>query len=296
MIFKDYYNLLGLETTRVSIDEIKSAYRIAAKKYHPDLNIGDDKAEEKIKDINEAYRILSVPSTKRKYDRTWNSHNIKMKQKDLKGKESIFQIFLGSVDNNFEKTQTLSSIRGEDVETEIKIPLEEAYFGTEKKIALKDVTGKSKVFTINIPKGIKDGEKIRLIGQGKNGRNGGKNGDLYIKIDIQNNKKFKLDGVDLYTDLLITPSEASLGARVTLSTIDSETKIYIPKGIQSGERLKIPNKGYYNEQGKRGDLVAEVKIIVPRELTKEEEELYKKLLEVGMQKTSYVYNHRRGVS
>ena len=281
MIFKDYYNLLGLETTRVSIDEIKSAYRIAAKKYHPDLNIGDDKAEEKIKDINESYRILSVPSTKRKYDRTWNSHNIKMKQKDLKGKESIFQIFLGSVDNNFEKTQTLSSIRGEDVETEIKIPLEEAYFGTEKKIALKDVTGKSKVFTINIPKGIKDGEKIRLIGQGKNGRNGGKNGDLYIKIDIQNNKKFKLDGVDLYTDLLITPSEASLGARVTLSTIDSETKIYIPKGIQSGERLKIPNKGYYNEQGKRGDLVAEVKIIVPRELTKEEEELYKKLQEVS---------------
>lgn len=281
MIFKDYYNLLGLETTRVSIDEIKSAYRIAAKKYHPDLNIGDDKAEEKIKDINEAYRILSVPSTKRKYDRTWNSHNIKMKQKDLKGKESIFQIFLGSVDNNFEKTQTLSSIRGEDVETEIKIPLEEAYFGTEKKIALKDVTGKSKVFTINIPKGIKDGEKIRLIGQGKNGRNGGKNGDLYIKIDIQNNKKFKLDGVDLYTDLLITPSEASLGARVTLSTIDSETKIYIPKGIQSGERLKIPNKGYYNEQGKRGDLVAEVKIIVPRELTKGEEELYKKLQEVS---------------
>ena len=281
MIFKDYYNLLGLETTRVSIDEIKSAYRIAAKKYHPDLNIGDDKAEEKIKDINEAYRILSVPSTKRKYDRTWNSHNIKMKQKDLNGKESIFQIFLGSVDNNFEKTQTLSSIRGEDVETEIKIPLEEAYFGTEKKIALKDVTGKSKVFTINIPKGIKDGEKIRLIGQGKNGRNGGKNGDLYIKIDIQNNKKFKLDGVDLYTDLLITPSEASLGARVTLSTIDSETKIHIPKGIQSGERLKIPNKGYYNEQGKRGDLVAEVKIIVPRELTKEEEELYKKLQEVS---------------
>ncbi len=281
MIFKDYYNLLGLETTRVSIDEIKSAYRIAAKKYHPDLNIGDDKAEEKIKDINEAYRILSVPSTKRKYDRTWNSHNIKMKQKELKGKESIFQIFLGSVDNNFEKTQTLSSIRGEDVETEIKIPLEEAYFGTEKKIALKDVTGKSKVFTINIPKGIKDGEKIRLIGQGKSGRNGGKNGDLYIKIDIQNNKKFKLDGVDLYTDLLITPSEASLGARVTLSTIDSETKIYIPKGIQSGERLKIPNKGYYNEQGKRGDLVAEVKIIVPRELTKEEEELYKKLQEVS---------------
>lgn len=281
MIFKDYYNLLGLETTRVSIDEIKSAYRIAAKKYHPDLNIGDDKAEEKIKDINEAYRILSVPSTKRKYDRTWNSHNIKMKQKDLKGKESIFQIFLGNVDNNLEKTQTLSSIRGEDVETEIKIPLEEAYFGTEKKIALKDVTGKSKVFTINIPKGIKNGEKIRLIGQGKNGRNGGKNGDLYIKIDIQNNKKFKLDGVDLYTDLLITPSEASLGARVTLSTIDSETKIYIPKGIQSGERLKIPNKGYYNEQGKRGDLVADVKIIVPRELTKEEEELYKKLQEVS---------------
>ena len=103
MVFKDYYKLLGLETPRVSIDEIKSAYRIAAKKYHPDLNVGDSLAEEKIKEINEAYRTLSVPSSKRKYDRTWNTHNLRERQKNLKGKESIFQIFLGNVENEPEK-------------------------------------------------------------------------------------------------------------------------------------------------------------------------------------------------
>mgnify|MGYP000611140528 FL=1 len=203
------------------------------------------------------------------------------RQKNLKGKESIFQIFLGNVENEPEKIKEQEPIRGKDIETEINVSLEEAYFGTEKKIALKDVNGRSKVFSINIPKGIRNGEKIRLIGQGKDGANGGKSGDLYIKIDIQNSKNFRLNGMDIYTDLLITPWEASLGTRVNVQTIDSENKIYIPQGIQSGEKLRISNKGYDDGNGNRGDLVAEIKIVVPKKISEQEKELYEKLEQIS---------------
>ena len=281
MKFKDYYKILGLETSRVSINEIKTAYRISAKKNHPDLNVGDKLAEERIKDINEAYRVLSVPASKRKYDRTWNTYHIRNKQKKLKSKESIFQIFLGNVDENTEKQENKEATRGEDVETEIDIQLDEAYFGTEKKISLKESSGKNRIISVTIPKGIQNGEKIRLIGQGKDGKNGGKNGDMYIKMNIQNNSKFRLEGMDLYTDLFLTPWEATLGARVNISTVDSQTKIYIPQGIQSGEKLRIPNKGYKNGEGARGDLVAEVKIVVPKNLTEQEKSLYEQLQKVS---------------
>lgn len=281
MKFKDYYKILGLETSRVSINEIKTAYRISAKKNHPDLNVGDKLAEERIKDINEAYRVLSVPASKRKYDRTWSTYHIRNKQKKLKSKESIFQIFLGNVDENTEKQENKEATRGEDVETEIDIQLDEAYFGTEKKISLKESSGKNRIISVTIPKGIQNGEKIRLIGQGKDGKNGGKNGDMYIKMNIQNNSKFRLEGMDLYTDLFLTPWEATLGARVNISTVDSQTKIYIPQGIQSGEKLRIPNKGYKNGEGARGDLVAEVKIVVPKSLTEQEKSLYEQLQKVS---------------
>lgn len=281
MVFKNYYKILGLETSHVSIEEVKIAYRQAAKKYHPDLNVGDNLAEERIKDINEAYRVLSVPASKRKYDRTWTTYHIKNKQKKLKSKESIFQIFLGNVDENTEKQENKEATRGEDVETEIDIQLDEAYFGTEKKISLKESSGKNRIISVTIPKGIQNGEKIRLIGQGKDGKNGGKNGDMYIKMNIQNNSKFRLEGMDLYTDLFLTPWEATLGARVNISTVDSQTKIYIPQGIQSGEKLRIPNKGYKNGEGARGDLVAEVKIVVPKSLTEQEKSLYEQLQKVS---------------
>ena len=167
MIFKDYYKILGLETSRVTIDEVKSAYRLAAKKYHPDVNIGDSLAEERIKDINEAYRILSVPSSKKKYDKIWNSNVGKQKIFNGKGDNtSIFNIFLGNVDKQNKKEQN-QPIRGENIETAININLLEAFNGVEKKIALKDAEGKQKVYVVTVPDGICDGEKIRLIGQGK---------------------------------------------------------------------------------------------------------------------------------
>lgn len=284
MIFKDYYKILGLETSRVSIEEIKIAYRNSAKKYHPDVNVGDSLAEERIKDINEAYRILSVASSKRKYDRIWNSHNMINKKFNIKGKDSIVKMFFGNIKQNQEEKSEKKGkepLRGENVETEINTTIYEAFNGSDKKISLRTIEGKMKTFTVSIPQGIRDGEKIRLIGQGKPGINGGKNGDLLIKINIKNDKKFKLQGCDMYTDLLITPWEAALGTRVNIQSIDEETKVYIPQGIESGEKIRIPGKGYKDGKGSRGDLVAEVKIMVPKKLTNEEKKIFEQLNHVS---------------
>ena len=151
----------------------------------------------------------------------------------------------------------------------------------EKQISLKAVNGKVKTFTVKIPEGIRNGEKIRLIGLGKPGKDGGKSGDLLIKIKIENNQKFRLKGYDIYTDLFLTPWEAALGTRVNVETIDDETKVYIPQGIQSGEKIRIPNKGYKASKDTRGDLIAEVKVMVPKKLTDQERETFKQLNEIS---------------
>lgn len=285
MIFKDYYKILDLDTSRVTLDEIKVAYRLAAKKYHPDLNVGDKLAEERIKDINEAYRVLSAPASKRKYDRVWNTHNVKKTTKVFNLKKdngSILNMFLGNTNKDTKAdNKELVPVKGENVETQIEISIYEAFYGVEKKLSLRTVEGKMKTFTVNVPAGIRDGEKIRLIAQGKPGKNGGKNGDLLIRIKIKNDEKFRLQGYNLYTDLCLTPSEAALGIRVNIDSIEEETKIYIPQGIQSGEKIRIPNKGYKDGKGSRGDLIAEIKIMVPKKLSQEEIEIYKKLNEIS---------------
>ncbi len=284
MIFKNYYKILDLETSHVSIEEIKDAYRAAAKKYHPDLNVGDELAEERIKDINEAYKVLSVPSTKRKYDRTWNSRFGK-NEKALSGKGekgTILTMFLGNIEGEKEtQTQSKKIAKGENIETEINISVQEAFYGMEKMISLRMAEGKIKNIVVTIPQGIGNGEKIRLIGQGKSGENGGKNGDLLIKIKIEDSKTFRLKGNDLYTDLLLTPWEAALGVKTKVASMDDETQIYIPQGIQTGERIKIPGKGYKDSHGVKGDLIAEIKVVVPKQLTKQEKEIYKKLKEIS---------------
>ena len=209
MKFKNYYKILELETNKVTIDQIKSAYRKQAKKYHPDVNVGDKLAEEKIKDVNEAYRILSNPSTKRKYDRTWN-YNVgrRLNHTKTSGQMAgeIFGMFFGSGDTaeSIDKPNE-PAIRGEDIETEINISLEEGFYGANKTIVFKDLENKDKTITIKLPEGVQENEKIRLMGQGKTGKNGGKNGDMFIKINIEDSKKFKLDGINLYDSISTDP-------------------------------------------------------------------------------------------
>jgi curved DNA-binding protein len=292
MIFKDYYKILDLKTNRVTIEQIRTAYRVAAKKYHPDVNVGDRLAEERIKDINEAYKVLSNATSKRKYDRMWNANIEKKNQKYHESKRStgsvfsdFFNMFFGPIKernvNVSENGKNKEAIKGENVETEIDISIEEGFYGREKKISLRTVEGKMKTFSVNVPAGIRNGEKIRLIGQGKEGQNGGKNGDLLIKVNIKNSNILKLNGYDLHTDLLITPSEAALGTKANINSIDEYSQIYIPQGVQSGEKITIPQKGYKIGNGARGDLIAEVKIMVPKTLSEEEVNLYKKLKEIS---------------
>ena len=219
---------------------------------------------------------------KRKYDRIWNANNFRKNTFKPNGKETIVNMFLGkNSDKEKDDKEKNPPIKGENVETEIKATLYEAFYGLEKKISLRTIDGNMKTFSVSIPEGIRDGEKIRLLGQGKPGKNGAKNGDLFIKVNIQNSQRFKLEGIDLYTDLRLTPWEAALGTRATISTIDDTASVYVPKGIESGEKVRIQGKGYKDGKGGRGDLIAEVKIIVPKELTNEEEKLYKELEQIS---------------
>lgn len=291
MIFKDYYKILNLETNKVTSEQIKVAYREQAKKYHPDVNVGNRNAEERFKDINEAYRVLSEVNSKKKYDRMWNNYVGKKKAKAEDGvyeKTSIvgdfFNIFFGS-DKKMEVKTTNKNTKvpekGENIDTEINISIYDAFYGSDKKISLRTVNGSMKSFDVKIPAGIQNHEKIRLIGQGKGGKNGGKNGDLFIKINIEDDPDVKLIGYDLYKYLPITPWEAALGTRAKLSSIDEDINIIVPKGTQSGELIRIAGKGYKTGKGSRGDLVAEVKIMVPTDMTAKETELFKNLSEVS---------------
>ena len=290
MIFKDYYKILGLETNKVNIEEIKIAFREQAKKYHPDVNEGRE-AEERFKDINEAYRTLSDNRARRKYDRIWYSHigrkqEKEKEKKDREEKTDILGILFGITKKSKKEVKESKkiSIKGENIETEIDLKIEEAFYGINKKISLRAVDGKMKNFSIKIPSGIRNGEKIRLIGQGKQGINGGKNGDLFIKINIVNDKKYRLKGYDIYTDLVITPWQAVLGTKTKINAIDEECTIIVPAGVSSGEKLKLEGRGYKDGKGGRGKLVAEIKITVPKKPTEEELEIYRKLKDLSRSK------------
>ena len=185
MIFKDYYKILGLSTSKATNEEIKQAYREQAKKYHPDINSDNKFSEERFKDINEAYKVLSNMASRKKYDRMWNSHIGKKQKKYEESKREkgsafseFFNMFFGESQNQVEQKSIKNNkvpIKGENIETEINVNIEEAFYGAEKKISLRTVEGKMKTFAVAIPAGIRNSEKVRLLGQGKEGSNGGKN-------------------------------------------------------------------------------------------------------------------------
>ncbi len=287
MIFKDYYKILGLETNKVTLETIKLAYRKQAKKYHPDVNIGNQKNEEIFKDINEAYKVLSTPSGKRKYDRMWNHHVGRKNttyQESKRTKNSIFSefflMFFGQVEE-MQIPKKSEACKGENVQTEVNISIEDAFRGKEQSIAVRTIDGDLKTFKVDLPPGIQNNEKIRLVGQGKPGKNGGKNGDLLIKIKIDNDSKFKLEGYNLRTNLYLTPWEAALSTKVTVTGINEDVSVYIPQGIQSGETIKIEGKGYRDGKGGRGDLILETKIMIPKHLNDREKKLFNELNHVS---------------
>lgn len=299
MSFKDYYEILGLKTNKVSIDEIKVAYREQAKRYHPDRHMGDSHSEDKFKEINEAYKILSDSKERKKYDRNWyvyRQRKKKIQDRDNEEKktfkEKLLSILFGINPIKKKDTRNINKTpeKGENIETEADINIIEAFNGTSKKLKLLAVDGKTRTFSLDVPAGIQNNDKIRFVGQGKAGKNGGKNGDLLVKIHIKDTKEFKLKGADIYKEVSITPWEAALGTKLTVQSIDGEVSIVVPKGTQSGEKFLIKDKGYKVGRGMRGNFYIVTKIVVSKKLTKQEEELYLKLKELQNKELKKVVN------
>ena len=288
MSFKDYYNILGLSSNKVTIDEIKLAYREQAKKYHPDMHVGDNSSEEKFKEINEAYKILSDPKSRKRYDRNWfiyteRKKRLLNKDREVKKsfKEKIIDILFGMTTPKAQTAKkSKESINGENIETEVEVSVLEAFNGTSKKLKLLAVDGKTKTFNLNIPAGIQDGDKIRFIGQGKPGKNNGDRGDLLVKVKITDTKDFKLVGADIYREISITPWQAALGTKLNIEAIDGEITLVIPKGTESGERFIIKDKGYKFGRGNRGNFYIITKIVVPKKLTEKQLKVYNELKEI----------------
>ena len=222
--------------------------------------------------------------------RIWNSkvgrkkkqeQNAETKQERGSVAHEFFNMFFGETEKAPMKENKNIPAKGENIETEINVKLEDAYYGAEKKISLRTVKGQMKTFSVKVPAGIRNGEKIRLLGQGKEGINGGKNGDLFIKINIENNKKFTLKGCDIITSVAVSPWEAALGKKISIDSIEENISLNIPAGTQSGEQIVIPNKGYKDGLGGRGNLIAEIKTVVPKELSEKEKALFTELQHIS---------------
>ena len=332
--YQDYYEILGVARDSTQ-EQIQSTYRKLARKYHPDINKNKG-AEDKFKQIGEAYEVLGDAEKRKKYDqlgRDWQmgedfspppgfdfrtSGSRRPAQNGFSfGSGSFgdtgFSDFFETLFGGFGRTQGKSRKEagaddvfsgvfgqdGQDHKTDLTISLEDAFKGGKKSISLKTVItegdGRSrsiaKTYEVTIPKGVTDGKRLRLSGQGGEASGRGKPGDLYLTIRIAQHPRFSIRGPNLETDVLITPWEAALGAKVTIPLVVGNAQIDLPAGIGNGKKIRVKGKGLRdggkNDGGARtcdprtGDLYAVIKIVVPERLTKKERELFEELSRVS---------------
>lgn len=301
---RDLYEVLGIKK-EASADEVKKAFRKKAMQYHPDKNPNDKTAEEKFKEVNEAYEVLSDSDKRDKYDkfgfagidpnaafdgaqgqgagfgnqggsyRTYGNFNgSDFEYFDFSG--SGLDDLLGSMfgGSGFGSTQRKAGPRkGANLQTSISITFEEAAFGTKKRVKVND-----KTIDISIPEGIDNGSKISLKGQGQPGINGGANGDLHVLINIQPHGRFTRKGVDLYIDVPITVTQAVLGAGITVPTLREKVSYKVPAGTQPNTVFRLRGKGIHDSKSqKTGDLYVKVLVKIPTNLTNEQKALLEKL-------------------
>lgn len=279
---RNYYEILGVPRN-ASNDDVKKAFRKLARQYHPDVNPGDKTAEEQFKDINEAYDTLSDDQKRSEYNRSLLGGNRRRPPKsnssngngtDARQEFDLWKF--KDFNNTTSKRPKMAAappqtrLTRRDVEARLTLPLEKAYQGGRQRIRLED--GRS--LEVDMPPGMIDGQKIRLKGQGIDG------GDLYLKITVALHPFFKIQGSDIYCQIPITPSEATLGGLIEIPTIDGLVKMNVPRGVKSGQRLRLANKGYPGTDGKRGDQLVEISIVSPSELSEEEQALYQKIREM----------------
>ncbi len=329
--YKDYYEILGLDRS-ASEKDIKNAYRKLARKWHPDLHPEADKkkAEEKFKEINEAYEVLKDPEKRKRYDQLgsrWQEGQDFQAHPDMEGVRFYTSGDFGDFESAFEggfsdffkmffgegaaaraggrragSAARRGPVKGEDVESEIELSLEEAYRGVTKTIRVSGsavcsacggagTTGQGfcpqcggtgnlpdeKTLDVKVPAGVKDGSRIRLKGQGGSGLGGAPKGDLYLKVRLRPHPVFKLNGSDIEVDAKIRPEQALFGDKISVQTLDGEVSLKVPPGSRSGSKLRLKGKGFPGKGGSRGNQYVRLLIDVPPDLSEEEKNLYKQL-------------------
>jgi len=294
--FRDYYETLGVPRT-ASEDEIRRAYRKLARENHPDVN-KDPAAEQRFKEISEAYEVLRDAEKRERYDRLGS--NWKAGQ-DVSGAEGFQDVRVDFGNGEFAEGDFSDlfeglfgrrrgrrpaggfggggfggsgfSSRGMDVEALLEFSLEEAARGGRRSLSLD-----GRELEVEIPPGVRDGQRLRLAGEGEPGPGGGRPGDLFLRIRLRPHPRFRVDGRDLHTDLAVAPWEAALGAEVEAPTLTGHARVKVPAGSSCGRKLRLRGEGM-PAPGGPGDLYASVKILVPRKVSRKERELWQQLSE-----------------
>jgi curved DNA-binding protein len=307
MADRDFYEALGV-SRGASQEEIQRAYRTLARRYHPDVN-KDPGAEERFKEVSEAYQVLSDPDLRRRYDRfgpefrqvpegvdpeTWRraragppppgGEQVWVRTEPGAGFGSGFgSPFVSDVDFDdlfggmFGAGRTRRHpVRGADQEAELELTVEEAYRGGRHSLTLSGPEG-PRTLQVTIPAGVTDGQRIRLAGQGGRGTGRGPAGDLYLVVRLSPHDRYRVDGRDLLVELPLAPWEAALGTTVALDTPAGQAKVKVPPGTSTGRRLRLRGQGMPNPRGQPGDLYAEARVVVPERLTDTERRLFGEL-------------------
>ena len=307
--FRDYYETLGVSKT-ANEDEIRSAFRKLARKYHPDVAKDKKTAEEKFKQINEAYEVLSDPEKRRKYDQlgeNWNQpggfqpppqwgagqpgggfHRGSGENGGVEfefggtGFSDFFEAFFGggrgrSAFGGFGQRETMAE-RGSDVEADIMVTLEEALHGSTRQVSLRRAgSKKTETYQVKIPRGVREGQRIRLAGQGEASERGGKSGDLFLRVRLARHPDFSVEGSDLVHEVKIAPWQAVLGDQLIVPTLEGNARLKLPSGTQGGQRFRLRERGLPGVSGQRGDLYVVVQIALPKKLTEREREIWEQL-------------------
>ncbi|GGM07389.1 DnaJ C-terminal domain-containing protein [Dactylosporangium sucinum] len=263
---RDHYAVLGVPRS-AGPAEIQRAYRTLARRHHPDVN-REPGAEDRFKEITEAYHVLSDPAHRRRYDR--ETRPAPPSTVDLDVDNLVGSLFGGGL-NGF------GGSPGVDTEAELTISVEQAYLGGRRRITLPGPAGRPRQYGVDIPPGVVDGQRIRLAGQGATGSRGGPPGDLYLVARLAPHPRFKVEGRDVMVDLPVSPWEAALGAAVPVGTPAGDVPVDVPPGSSSGRRLRLRGKGLPHPRGVPGDLFAEVRIVAPARLTRHERRLFEEL-------------------
>jgi curved DNA-binding protein len=309
MKFTDYYKVLGVDRDATA-GEIKTAYRKLARKYHPDVNKDAD-SEEKFKEIGEAYEVLKDTEKRAAYDQLgsewkqgqdfrpppgWdNGFEFSQGPDDTAAFSDFFESIFGRGHGGSKSRQSGYQRRGQDHHAHILIDIEDAYNGAKRDITLHApqldasgrVTTRERNLRVTIPRGIQEGQHIRLAGQGMPGSDRAKSGDLYLQIGFNPHKLYKVDGRDVYLELPVAPWEAALGARLTLPTPAGAVNLNIPEGSQSGRKMRLKGRGI--PASTPGDMFVTLRIVLPQATTDADREIYRQM------KSKLDFNPRAGL-